>query len=288
MKMNNRNEMHSYSLKHKNHDVLNFRFCVYTICLILLPFQLLTSFTEIAYAKSTTEVSEGSSKGSFLKELDNNNLRKMWRAGISVTEGKDDRQSKDKLKRAIEQLRSVNLSPQKHVPEPVVGPIKIQHPEVSDKPDQPEPNETLPSTNVPEKEDTKETESKLPHDTITERTKQILKDLSEQPDKVENPFELGEVLFLSGNLKEAAVFYCEALKRTSTEDTDSIHDRAWILFQVGNCLRHDDIPEAAKFYGQLITEYPNSPWTALAQVQAKLIDWQQKDQPQKLIAESRP
>ena len=67
--------MHGYSLKNKNLDVLNFRLCVYTICLILLPFKLLTSLTEIAYAKSATEAAKESPRGSFLKELDNNNLR---------------------------------------------------------------------------------------------------------------------------------------------------------------------------------------------------------------------
>jgi hypothetical protein len=57
------------------------------------------------------------------------------------------------------------------------------------------------------------------------------------------------------------------------------------LFQIGNCLREDDPPTAAKTYGQLLTEFPDSPWAGLASFQSKLIDWYLKSEPRKLIAE---
>ena len=44
---------------------------------------------------------------------------------------------------------------------------------------------------------------------------------------------------------------------------------------------------AMKMYGQLITEYPNSPWKELAEARSKLLDWYQKDEPHKLIAEHK-
>ena len=140
----------------------------------------------------------------------------------------------------------------------------------------------------PDKEDINKTDFGLSDATITDQTWQILKNLSQRPDELENPFELGEVLFLSGNLAQAAVFYQEALKRISADDISSVQERAWILFQIGNCLRHDDMSTAAKMYGQLITQYPNSPWTEMAEAQVKLIDWQQKDKPLELIAEREP
>jgi tetratricopeptide (TPR) repeat protein len=181
----------------------------------------------------------------------------------------------------------VNLSLQKQTSEPVVGPVKLQEPEI---PESPKPKE-IPSHTVsekPDKEDIKETEFELSDGTITDQTWQILKNLSEHPDELENPFELGEVLFLSGNLAEAADFYQEALKRISADDISSVQERAWILFQTGNCLRHVDMSTAAKVYGQLITQYPNSPWSEMAEAQVKLIDWQQKDGPHKLITEHKP
>jgi outer membrane protein assembly factor BamD (BamD/ComL family) len=57
------------------------------------------------------------------------------------------------------------------------------------------------------------------------------------------------------------------------------------LFQIGNCLRNDDLPAAAKTYQQLLTEYPNSPWADLAKARRDLIAWYLKDNPVKLIAE---
>ncbi len=113
----------------------------------------------------------------------------------------------------------------------------------------------------------------------------MLRDLSKHPEKVDNPFELGETLFLSGNLKEAAVFYTEALDRTEPNDVDPSGNRAWMLIQAGNCLRNSDRPAAAKMYALLLTEYPNSPWALMAQTQAQLIDWYLRAEPAKLIAE---
>ena len=288
--MKNRNSVYNYNSKLKNQTISSFQFRLYIICLTILPFNLLTSLTEIAYAKSAAESSRELSQGSFTfsKDPNNNNARQLWRSNTSIAKGQDDQQSKDKLRRAIEHLRSVNLSMQKHTPEPVVDPVKVQAPEL---PKPPKPKDIPSNTTVPEKpdkEDINKTEFDLSDGIITDRTWQILKNLSEHPDELENPFELGEVLFLSGNLAEAAVFYQEALKRISADDISLVQERAWILFQTGNCLRHDDKTTAAKMYEQLITQYPNSPWTDMAKAQVNLIDWQQKDEPQKLIAERKP
>jgi TolA-binding protein len=111
--------------------------------------------------------------------------------------------------------------------------------------------------------------------------------LAKHPEKLENPFTLGEVLYYSGHLKEAAIFYQEALKRRSADKTASGRDKAWIIFQIGNCLRSDDLPTAKKMYGILIAEYSDSPWVDLARAREGLIDWQQKDKPLTLIAESK-
>ena len=114
---------------------------------------------------------------------------------------------------------------------------------------------------------------------------QILRSLVQHPEKLDNPLELGEILFLSGNLKEASIVYVEALNRKDPNDAGSSLDRAWILFQIGNCLRDDDMPAAAKMYQRLLTEYPNSPWADLAKARSILIDWYLKEEPVKLVAE---
>jgi tetratricopeptide (TPR) repeat protein len=202
----------------------------------------------------------------------------LWRTEISIAKGQEDEKNKNELKRIIEQIRSVEFEPQKQAPEPLVVPEET--PAI-------EPNETLSESDVPvEKDDEKaETEPKPPYEPITDQTLQMLRNLSQHPDEMDNPLGLGDILFLSGNPKEAVMFYQEALERKNPNDVSSSRDRAWVLFQIGNCLRNDDLPTAAKTYGQLLTEYPNSPWADLARFQGKLIDWYLKDEPRKLIAE---
>ena len=125
--------------------------------------------------------------------------------------------------------------------------------------------------------------SRLPNEPINNETLQKLRNLAQEPEKIANPLELGEILFVNGNVKEAAMFYSEALKRKDPNEISVSEDRAWILFQIGNCLRSDDMPAAAKMYQQLLTEYPNSPWAILATARNNLIAWYMRDEPFKLI-----
>jgi tetratricopeptide (TPR) repeat protein len=204
--------------------------------------------------------------------------RQLWRAELSIAKGEKDERTKDELKRMIEQIRSIELKPDKQASEPVLVPKVAPATE---------PNEALSDTAVPKEQKTEEVETKLPYEPISDHTLQILKDLSQHLDNLRNSFELGETLVLSGNLKEAAVFYQEALKRKSPDDVGSARDRAWILFQIGNCLRNDDPVTAMKMYGQLIIEYPNSPWKELAEARSKLLNWFLTDKPGELIAEHK-
>jgi len=237
-------------------------------------------FTFYHLPNSAVAVGQKSPQSSLIILPDPNSdlRRQLWRAELSIAKGEKDKRTKDELKRIIEQIRSIELKPDKQASEPVLAP------EVAPAA---EPNETLSDTAVPKEQKTKEVETKLPYEPISDQTLQILKDLSQHLDNLRNSFELGETLVLSGNLKEAAIFYQETLKRKSTDDVGSARDRAWILFQIGNCLRNDDPVTAMKIYGQLITEYPNSPWRELAEARSKLLNWYQKDEPHKLIAEHK-
>jgi len=241
-------------------------FCFYVFCFVLLPLCFLTSL-------SGAEISS--------EQVDPNSplQRQLWQARISVAaKSEKNKRSKNELKQIIERIRSIKFKPRKQTPEPVI---------VVEPAPTTEPNETAPDTAVPKEPGKKEIEPKLPYEPITDQTLQMLKSLSLHPDKLDNPFGLGEILFLSTNLKEAAVLYREALNRKGPDDVSLAQDRAWILFQIGNCLRNDDLPVAAKMYRQLITEYPNSLWLDLAKAQDELISWYQKDTPRKLIAECK-
>ena len=200
--------------------------------------------------------------------------RQLWLAKLNMAEGEKDKITKNELRRIIVQIRAVNFKPQKEAFEPAIVPdvMPIDEPDEAVSEDAKEQHE-------------KEEESSLPYGLITNQTLQTIRNLSQNPGNLHNPFELGETLFLSGYLKEAAIFYQEALKRKSLDNAGSARDRAWILFQIGNCLRNDEQTEAIKMYGQLITEYPNSPWKELADARRALLDWYLKDEPRKLITE---
>jgi len=242
--------------------------------------------SNVGAESSTTGVNQKlTHKGFTIPASHSNHLgRQLWRAGISAYEGEKDRKSKVALKRIIEQIRSVEFAEPKKAVEPVIIVGAVVPPPVQTV----EPNETSSQTEDKEPRTYFESNANAKNrGGLTDRTLQLVDELGQHPDRSDNPFALGEVLYSSGRLKEAAVFYQEALKRKSSDKAGSDQDRAWILFQIGNCLRVDDPPTAKKMYGLLITEYSDSPWVDLAKAREGLIDWQQKDKPRTLIVESQ-
>jgi hypothetical protein len=104
--------------------------------------------------------------------------------------------------------------------------------------------------------------------------------LLQDPNRVSDPLEMAELLFLSGHLTEAAVFYEKALVRLARNDPRQSEDHAWALFQLGNCLRETDMGRAKDSYMKLISQHPNCPWTELAKAHGRLITWYQGTNPQ--------
>jgi tetratricopeptide (TPR) repeat protein len=214
--------------------------------------------------------------------------RQLWLAELDIAKGEKDKITKNELRRMIEQIRSVNFGLQKETPEPAIVPEVVPTVVTKVVPKMVPKDGPDEAVSEDEKEQHKKEEGlDLPYGLITNQTLQTIRNLSQNPGNLKNPFEMGETLFLSGYLKEAAIFYQEALKRKSPDDIDSVRERAWILFQIGNCLRNDDQPEAIKMYGQLITEYPSSPWKELADARRTLLSWYLKDEPHKLITERK-
>jgi len=249
---------------------------------MFLHLGLLASLTDVASADTAAEIGQELPQ-TVPRDPNNRSGRQLWRAEMSIAKEEENKAGKNKLKQIIEQISSVEFKPPEQTSEPIVVPQE-QPPT--------EPNETQFDTiELKERQEKEEQiiteEPKPPYEPITDQTLQKLKSLLQQPDKLVNSFELGEILFLSGDQKTAVIFYQEALRRTDPNDVSLAQDRAWILFQIGNCLRNDDMPTASEMYGQLITEYPNSPWTDFAKAQGKLIDWYKIDEPRRLIAECK-
>jgi tetratricopeptide (TPR) repeat protein len=278
VKMKNSNTKYNYDSQLKRSATLSFKLYFYIACFTFLSFRLLTSLTGSAYANSAADNGKKLSQSSVITSRDPKNINglELLQAEITIAKDEKDTKSRDQLKQIIEQIRSVEFGLQKQAPAPVIVPEKA--PVI-------EPNETVTEVPVQKEEAKQAIESRPQYGPITEKTLQMLKTLAQESEKLANPLELGEILFVSGNLKEAAMFYREAPKRKDPNDVSLSWDRAWILFQIGNCLRNEDLPAAAKAYQQLLTEYSNSPWADLAKARSNLIAWYLKDDPVKLIAE---
>jgi tetratricopeptide (TPR) repeat protein len=277
IEMKNNDINHDYDSKLKGHTILSFKLCFYIACFTFLSLRLLTSLMGTAYANSAADNGQKLSKSNVTASIDPKNISGLGllRADISIAKSENDTKSADQLRQIIKQIRSVEFRPQNQSPEqPVAVPEKA--PVI-------EPDKTVPDVPVQKEEVKQKAQSTLPYEPITEETLQMLRALAQNPEKLDNSFELAETVFLSGNLKEASIFYREALKREDPNDVGSSSDRAWIMFQIGNCLRNDDMPAAAKIYRQLEIEYPNSPWAQPAKAQSDLIAWYLKDEPAKLM-----
>ncbi len=258
---------------------------VMVFCFMFLPMRSLLSLTSIAYAESAagTDLSSPESSRFDVTRTDDNAINNLHYSRISAVNDLNNEKGREKLKRLIEQVNAIELTVKEQAPEPNI---------VSTQEKIPRPRIVLPEPALTEdetegKEEVKEkirTETR--DELLNNKTLELLGNMKQKPEQLENPFELGEVLFLSGYYKEAAVFYQEALRRIEINDINLAQERAWILFQIGNCLRNIDKPVATKMYGQLISEYPNSPWMELAQVQIGLIEWYRKEEPQELISAS--
>jgi tetratricopeptide (TPR) repeat protein len=266
-------------------STLSFKFYFRIFCLSFLAWYFLASLTGAAISSEQTaptdlpiphsaETSQDANTLAVLSTSSGRLRHQLWQSRIGTPKCEKDERDKSELERIIEQLRSVEFEPEKLASEPVI----VVEPLLTIG-----PNETLLIAEVPNGPAEKETTLRLPYEPVSEQTLQMVENLSQHPEQVGNPFELGEVLCLSGNMKEAAMFYQEALNRKGADEARSAQDRAWILLQIGNCLRNLDPPTAKKMYRQLIAEYPDSLWTDFAKAQDKSIDWYQKDKPWMLI-----
>jgi len=204
--------------------------------------------------------------------------RQLWQARITNPKDGKTSKSKNELRQIIRQISSVEFKPQDQTSELLIVVEPIQ---------KAEPNAISSDTEMPQEQKLNKIKRKLPDGQITDQTLQTFKSLSQHPDQLHNPFELAEILFNSHCLREAAKCYQESLNRMTTNETYQLANKAWVLFQIGNCLRNIDPPTAMQMYRQLIAEYPNSPWADLAKAKTKLIDWYLKDKPNTLINERK-
>ena len=97
-----------------------------------------------------------------------------------------------------------------------------------------------------------------------------------------DPLGLADALYKCGRLDAAVTFYDKALEQASEENA-----RAWMLFQMGNCLKTVDPVAAQSNYKRLVAEHPKSLWVAPAIAQERVLAWRIQNKPQSLIQQMK-
>lgn len=266
--------------KHKAFSMI-FLILVFAICLMLLPFDQLSFISGKAFADSNDMIdySIGMEEQNDNITTDNNEVKTpLWQINvIPALDEKEDIQ-RNELKSLIEQINSIDLA----LPQMDYGQEGTNNSVPTDKTEKNVVQEKETQTNVKVNKS-----DNIFFEALTAETIQKLRNISEKPEEIDNPYEIGNTLYLSNNIGEAAAFYQEALRRSKPDDMSDSDDRAWLLFQTGNSLRSIDMLAAAEIYGKLITEYPNSPWAGYAKVQRNFITWYIADKPEELLHQNK-
>lgn len=192
------------------------------------------------------------------------------KSNISPIDQRRDNGKTDDLRQVIEQIRSVAFEPQQPTQQPANTSPEPNTTTTVEPVTQPVPASARPET---------------PDKSMSEQTLQTVQLLLKDPNHVPNTLELAEILYRSGKPGPAGLCYKQALNSIAADDPNWAGERAWILFQIGNCLKDDDPNTARESYAELVRTHPNSPWAEIAKSEHGLIDWYQQDQPRKLIQE---
>jgi hypothetical protein len=101
-----------------------------------------------------------------------------------------------------------------------------------------------------------------------------------QPQKIDQPFLLAELLHSNGYLEYAVYFYNITL---ADKTTSQQIDKAWVLLQKANCQKQYEPVKAVDTYKQIISDYPDSTWVQPAQANQDLLNLYIQQKPKELI-----
>jgi TolA-binding protein len=237
------------------------------------------STSALANLLTRSKGQEGASAGD--PNRNNALARNLWSSRITAPELTEDAQASQALKQLIRQVHSAAANEK--------SPVQLTAPKAEPKPAQPERAEsTVTAADTAEPPAQPEPAAATASAALPPKTQKTLENLRQNPTRVRDPLETAELLFLSGRPTDAVPFYEEALRHTRAGDPASGSDRAWILFQLGNCLRETDIAKAQDAYVKLIAEYPNSPWTEMARAGGRFLTWYQSTRPDQLTTVRKP
>ncbi|MFP4107412.1 MAG: hypothetical protein ACLFVU_15195 [Phycisphaerae bacterium] len=187
-------------------------------------------------------------------------------AGTDETaEAEADRKQADSgLKNALERLRRLREAARRRrqtlsKPEPAAEPVATQPaaPPKEHKPDKPKGDTGI---------------------GIDEKTLELLE---KAPRKgLSDPVSLADALFRDKRYRAAFIYY-----EMAAGDEQAEYDFAWLTFQMANCKRKTAPEEAREYYELLFRNHGDSYWAKIAKSQDSVLQWEEKNDPSKLLAE---
>jgi tetratricopeptide (TPR) repeat protein len=194
---------------------------------------------------------------------------KLMESRISSLPQDNDANKTDELKKMIELVRSVKIEPHKPAQQPVPA--------------------VAPPTATAAEQPSQLVQTQRTETSTSDETLKLVENQLKDPNLINNPFELAEILFKSGKQVQAGICYKQALKILPADDPNLATERAWILFQIGNCFKDEDPNTARESYAELIRTHSNSPWAEIAKARYSIIELYQQENPGQLIRQlNRP
>jgi tetratricopeptide (TPR) repeat protein len=207
-------------------------------------------------------------------------MRRLWRNRLTAPKPDEEARDQTSLMELIQQVRSVRFESRSPAPATsIVSEPLIQNPpgEVPPAPQATVERAAAPVAPAPVG----------PEEAIPSEAMETLRELLADPNQASDPAEMAELLFLSGRIREATAFYQKALEIVTRSAPAGKEDRAWILLQLGNCLRETDPTQARVMYTALANEYPDSPWAELAKAQSQFLTWSETARPRQWVAPAK-
>jgi tetratricopeptide (TPR) repeat protein len=206
-------------------------------------------------------------------------MRRLWRNRLAAPKPDNELQGRAALAELIRKVRWV----QREIESPII-------PAAPSEPANVNPPAQVPAEPQPAAEPTIPAAAPVPvsvEEAMPSGTMEALRPLLADPNQASDPAEIAELLFLSGRPQEAAILYRKALEVATRSGPAAKEDRAWLLLQLGNCLRETDPTQAQAMYAALAAEYPNCPWAELARAQSQFLTWSQTARPQQWISPAK-
>ncbi len=202
--------------------------------------------------------------------------RQLWRHRVLVPEQTEDAETQIALNDLVRRIRSMKFEAKEQLP--AAAPFVVPEPTERRLDAASDQGIAVQKQAQPPAAPSAALESPLSPE-AAEALKRVIAD----PNQASDPLELAELLYLTGRLSEAAVLYRKALDATTSKGSGAQADQAWILLQLGNCLRDTNPAQARDMYARLVAEHPDCPWVDLAKAHSQLITWYEQVQPRQWV-----